>query len=36
MVIPYAAVPLGALFMIIQTLLLLCRLVLILHVQPER
>jgi len=27
MVIPYAAVPLGALFMIVQTLLLLCRLV---------
>ena len=36
MVIPYAAVPLGALFMIIQTLLLMCRLVQILHVQPER
>ena len=35
MVIPYAAVPLGALFMIIQTLLLLCRL-LIRHMQPAR
>jgi TRAP-type C4-dicarboxylate transport system permease small subunit len=32
MVIPYAAVPLGALFMIVQTLLLLCRLV----VEPQQ